>query len=111
MTRAYYTIKTSLLDKYTYLGSRDSGQLLNTIGVVNKMNNVGDYFFQEDQGLQFLITNPKTITEIQTQILEPDGSSAQVNNDSCVIYKVLRNINSTLSPVEELLQKTNESKI
>jgi hypothetical protein len=106
MTRAYYTIKTSLLDKYTYLGSRDSGQLLNTIGVVNKMNNVGDYFFQEDQGLQFLITNPKTITEIQTQILEPDGSSAQVNNDSCVIYKVLRNIRSTLNPVEELLENT-----
>ncbi len=111
MTRAYYTIKTSLLDKYTYLGSRDSGQLLNTIGIVNKMNNVGDYFFQEDQGLQFLITNPRTITEIETQILEPDGSSAQVNNDSCIIYKVLRNINSTLNPVEELLQKTNKSKI
>ncbi len=106
MTRAYYTIKSSILDKYTYLGSRDSGQLLNTIGVVNKMNNVGDYFFQEDQGLQFLITNPKTITEIQTQILEPDGSSAQVNLDSCVIYKVLRNIRSTLNPVEELLQNT-----
>ena len=110
MTRAYYTIKTSLLDKYTYLGSRDSGQLLNTIGVVNKMNNVGDYYFQEDQGLEFLITNPKTITEIQTQILEPDGSSAQVNNDSCVIYKVLRNINSTLNPVQELLQNTKSNK-
>ena len=108
MTRAYYTIKSSLLDKYTYLGTRDSGQLLNTIGVVNKMNNVGDYFFQEDQGLSFTITNPKTITEIETHILEPDGSSAQINNDSCVIYKIIRNINSTLNPIDELLNNTTE---
>ena len=110
MTRAYYTIKTSLLDKYTYLGTKDSGQLLNTIGVVNKMNNVGDYFFQEDQGLNFTITNPKTITEITTEILEPDGSSAQINNDSCVIYKIMRNINSTLNPLEELLENTKPNK-
>ncbi len=108
MSRAYYTIRTNLLDSYTYLGSKDSGAPLKTISVVNKINGFGDYYFQQDNPLSFVITNPKTITEITTQICEPDGSLAQVQNDSCVMYKIDRTIQSSLNPVEELLQKTNK---
>jgi len=108
MTRAYYTIRSSLLDKYTMLGSRDSGEALKTIGIVNKINGDGDYYFQQDNPLSFTITNPKTITDITTSIHDPDGSFAQLNRDSCVIYKIDRRINSTLTPVEELLQQTNK---
>ena len=60
--------------------------------------------------VSFTITHPKTITSITTQICDPDGSDAQVNLDSCVMYKVDRAIASTLNPVDELLQATNNKK-
>ena len=107
MTRAYFTIRTDLLENSTYLGSRDSGEALKTISVVNKINGFGDYYFQQDNPLVFTVTQPKTITSITTQIAEPDGSTAQINLDSCVMYKIERAINSTLNPVQELLQSTN----
>ncbi len=107
MSRAYYTIRSNLLDTSHYLGSRDSGEALKTISVVNKINGDGDYYFQQDNPLTFTITHPKTITSITTQICDPDGSDAQVNLDSCVMYKIDRAINSTLNPVDELLQATN----
>ena len=110
MSRAYYTIRTDLLDSYTYLGSKDSGEALKTISVVNKINGDGDYYFQQDNPLQFTITNPKMITNITTHICDPEGNSAQLNRDSCVMYRIDKKINSTLTPVEELLQATNKKK-
>ena len=108
MSKAYYTIRSSLLDKYTFLGSKDSGTPQRIIGIVNKINGDGDYYFQQDNELNFTITNPKTITEITTSIHDPDGSFAKLNRDSCVIYKINKTINSTLTPVDELLQNTNK---
>ena len=110
MSRAYYTIRSDILDKYTYLGSKDSGEALKTVSVVNKINGDGDYYFQQDNPLQFTITNPKTITSITTHICDPEGNSAQLNRDSCVMYRIDRRINSTLTPVEELLQATEQKK-
>ena len=109
MSRAYYTIRSDILDKYSYLGSKDSGEALKTISVVNKINGDGDYYFQQDNPLQFTITNPKTITSITTHICDPEGNSAQLNRDSCVMYRIDKRINSTLTPVEELLQATAQS--
>ena len=107
MSRAYYTIRTDLLDSYTYLGSKDSGEALKTISVVNKINGDGDYYFQQDNPLEFTITNPKMITNITTHICDPEGNSALLNRDSCVMYRINKRINSVLTPVEELLQKTS----
>jgi len=108
MSRAYYTIRSDILDKYTYLGSKDSGEALKTVSVVNKINGDGDYYFQQDNPLQFTVTNPKTITSITTHICDPEGNSAQLNRDSCVMYRIDKRINSTLTPVEELLQATEQ---
>ena len=58
--------------------------------------------------LNFTITNPKTITNITTSIHNPDGSFAQLNRDSCIIYKLNQHINSIFNPVDELLQKSNK---
>lgn len=110
MSRAYYTIRSDILDKYTYLGSKDSGEALKTISVVNKINGDGDYYFQQDNPLTFTITNPKTITNITTHICDPEGNSALLNRDSCVMYRIDKRINSTLTPVEELLQATANKK-
>ena len=110
MSRAYYTIRSDILDKYTYLGSKDSGEALKTVSVVNKINGDGDYYFQQDNPLQFTITNPKTITSITTHICDPEGNSALLNRDSCVMYRIDKRINSTLTPVEELLQATANNK-
>jgi len=77
---------------------------------VNKINGDGDYYFQQDNPLEFTITNPKMITNITTHICDPEGNSAQLNRDSCVMYKINKRINSTLTPVEQLLQATNTKK-
>ena len=55
-------------------------------------------------GAVFTVTNPTTITDIQTQILEPDGSLANVGNSSAVIYKVIKNIQTDLNFATNLLK-------
>ena len=108
MSRAYYSIRSDLLDSYTSLGSTDSGQPLKVIGIVNKQNADGDFYFQADNPLKFTITNPKTITEIRTSIHDPDGRLSNVSLDSAVIYRIDKNINSSLSVIDELIGKTNK---
>ena len=108
MSRAYYTIRSSLLDSATYLGSQDSGEPLKIIGIVNKINAIGDFYFQAENELIFTITNPKTITDIKTSIHNPDGSFAQLNLDSCIIYKLNKVINTQFNQAELLLNQTKK---
>lgn len=110
MLRPYYLIASNIVGDMKYIGaghSTDGGQQLPIIGVVNKENGFGDYYFQTDQKAVFTITSDTTLSEIKTSIHDPDMSSARVDKNSAVLYMVQKTNNNNLNIIPGLLQ-TNQ---
>jgi hypothetical protein len=106
----YFLIKSDIIADTNYLGSEDSGQSLPIIAVVSKNSAEADFFFSDEGQSDFTITAPKTITEIRTQILNPDGSLSKLNDDTSIIYKVVKQNNASLNVAEEMLNRTKKLK-
>ena len=110
MLRPYYLIKSNIVGDMKYIGaghSTDGGQQLPIIGVVNKENGFGDFYFQTDQKAVFTITSDTTLSEIKTSIHDPDMSSARVDKNSAVLYMVQKTNTNNLNIIPGLLQ-TNQ---
>ena len=107
MSIPYYLICSSLIDDKFYNGNTD-GNTANIMGVVNRENGFGDYYFGGASTNQFTITAPTTITEITTQILDPRMKPARLNEDSCIIYEIQRAMNNNLDIVSTLDKKQIE---
>ena len=109
MLRPYYLLKTNLVDKNSLIGSRDSGQNFNVAAIVDKQYSGGDFFFFTANAIDFTITKPITLTKIETSVHDPDGSYANVNSDSSVIYKVQKTKNlADLNILSQILQNKNK---
>ena len=112
MSSAYYLIKSDIVQdtKYYGMGADDgngysTGQCLPIVGVVNKENGFGDFYFQTDTKMAFTITKPSVISSITTSIHNPDMSLARVENDTAVIYMVKKNNTGNYNIGAELIQK------
>jgi hypothetical protein len=106
----YFLIKSDIIADTNYLGSDDSGQSLPIIAVVSKNSAESDFFFSDDGQSDFTITAPKTITSIRTEILNPDGSLSKLNDDTSVIYKVVKQNNASLNVAAEMMKRTKKLK-
>ena len=91
-----------------YLGSDDSGQALNIVAVVPKQSGSSDFFFQTAGQQQFTVTQPRVITSIKTQILNPDGSLSKLDEGTSVIYKVSKINQASLTVAEDMLAKSQK---
>jgi hypothetical protein len=108
MLRPYYLIKSNIVGDMKYIGaghSTEGGQMLPIIGVVNKENGFGDFYFQTSNTYQFTITQPRTLSEVITSIHDPDMSSARVDKNSAVLYLIQKQNNTNLNVVQTLLQE------
>jgi len=112
MQKPYYTIRSSLIDdNVQYIGnSKNSKAKMPIIAVVNKINGEGDFYFGEGSDFEFVVTQEKTITSIQTALLDPDASYINCNNDSAVIYKIQRKITNNFSIAEQILLNQSKKK-
>jgi len=109
MLRPYYLLKSNLIDSNSLIGSKESGQNFNVAAIVDKQYSGGDFFFFNSNVVQFTITKPITLTSIQNSIHDPDGSFANVNEDSSVIYKIQKNRNlADLDILSQILQNRNQ---
>ena len=107
MLRPYYLIKSNIVGDMKYIGAghtNEGGQKLPIVGVVNKENGFGDYYFQTSVKNVFTITKPYTITDITTSIHDPDMSLARVDKNSAVLYMVEKQNNNNLNLVNSLVQ-------
>jgi len=77
---------------------------LPVVGIVDKMNGQGDFFFQQSEEMVFTNTQDRTISDIKTSVHNPDGSLANLDGNSCVLYRINRTIPADLTPVATLLQ-------
>ena len=105
--KGYFLINSDILDTANYL------QLCNplqTMAVVGKYNAANDFISYDGGGAVFTATRKKTITSIKTQILDPEGSLANVGDNSGVIYRIDKMINTDLKFAETLMQQMNSKK-
>ena len=108
MLKPYYLIRSNIIGDMKYIGggnSTDGGQTLPIIGVVNKENGFGDYYFQTSQMGTFTITDDVVISEIKTSIHDPDMSLARVDANSAVLYLIEKQNNNNLNVISSLLQE------
>ena len=104
----YYLIKSDIVNDSNYLGSDDSGQALNIVAVVPKQSGSSDFFFQTAGQQQFTVTQPRVITSIKTQILNPDGSLSKLDEGTSVIYKVSKINQASLTVAQDMIQKAQK---
>ena len=109
MLSAYYLIKSNIIGDVAYLGGPDSGQALAIVGICNKENGFGDFYFSSAQELIFTITRPMVLSEITTSIHNPTMELASISGHSAVIYKVEKMNSANLNVVQQVLSRQKTS--
>ena len=105
--KGYFLINSDILDSANYY------QLCNplqTMAVVGKYNGANDFISYDGGGATFTATRKKTITSVKTQILDPEGGTANVGDNSGVIYRIDKMINTDLKFAETLMEQMNSKK-
>jgi hypothetical protein len=98
--RGYFLINSDILDQANYYQLSNP---LQTMAICGKYNSADDFVNYEGGGPVFTVTRKKTITDIKTQILDPEGELSQVGDNSGVIYKITKEIKTDLKFGENLL--------
>ena len=104
-TRPYFIVRTSLLGQPTFQGGINSNELFPVIAVVNKINGYSDFFSQDQNQITYTITKPMTITQVTTSIHDPDQKFSSVDDNTSIIYKVIRKKEQP-NLAETILQQT-----
>ena len=110
MINPFYTIRSNILSSSEYLGSKDSGMKLPVVGIVDRYGAQGDFYFGSPSDLSFTITKQTMIADIETSICNPDGTFAEIDDNSGVIYKVRRARPAPVNVFEELVQEEKKKK-
>ena len=114
--RPYYAIRSDIIPQSQFVGGnadlpeKSGAAAVNrpVVAIVNKINGYGDFYSSESQQLIFTNTQKRVITQIKTSIHDPDGSYAKVNKSSSVIYKIIKQRNIDLTPVQTYLESKNK---
>ena len=110
MIRGYYTIRSNILQDTPFIGGKVNNTNMPIIGIVDKRNPDGDFYFQEESSLQFTVTKPLRLASITCSIHDPDGSYARCTDQSAVLFKVEKTRNLTFDIAQELLQEQQQKK-
>ena len=100
LLKGYFLINSDILDSANYYQLANP---LQTMAIVGKYNGANDFVNYSGGGPEFTVTRKKTITSIKSQILDPEGSLAQVGDNSGIIYRVDKQIKTDLHFAENLL--------
>ena len=107
MSSPYYLVKSDILSDSYYLRDKTPLQI---VAVINKENLFGDFAFSQQSQLEYTVTQQTTITKIRTEIFESDMTYAKVGNNSGVIYKVVKQIQTNPNLIQQLLKPDGDPK-
>jgi len=100
LLKGYFLINSDILDSANYYQTANP---LQTMAVVGKYNANNDFISYDGGGPIFTVTRKKTITSIKSQILNPAGGTANVGDNSGIIYRIDKQIKTDLHFAENLL--------
>jgi len=106
----FYTIRSNIIGYTDYLGSAEGGMRLNVVGIIDRYGAQGDFFYGSPSDITFTITKQTIISDIETEICNPDGTLADVNSDCGVIYRVQKNMPAPQNIIEEILEQSQKKK-
>ena len=86
----YFCIRSNIIDNFNYIGGSESGEAYPILQVLSKQNDTADFFTSGESSITYTFSQPKTITEITTQITNPDMTLATLDPNSSIIYKIRR---------------------
>lgn len=112
MFKGYYAVRADLVvDSFT-AGGDNGNTNLPVVGIVDKMNPKGDFFFGSESSISYMITKNTPISSITIGITDPDGSWASISKRSSVIFRVDRPsilntniVNQVQEDIEERVRK------
>jgi len=101
MLSPIYLIKSDVISP-EYVGGPEGKSKLPIVAIVPKNSGYGD-FYNGGEGTVFTNTIPRTIQNITTTIMDADGTEARVDDASCVLYKITKQIASTDQVIQDIL--------
>lgn len=104
MIRGYYTIRSNILSQAPFIGGKVNNTTMPIIGVVDKINGDGDFYFGQESSLQFTALKPLRLASVSCSVHDPDGSYARCGEQSTILFKIQKNRNVSFNVVEEMLQ-------
>jgi hypothetical protein len=105
LLRGYFLLKSDILDQANFY---ETSNPLQTMGIVGKYQGNDDFISYDGGGPTFTCTRKKTITSIQSQILDPEGSLGQVGDNSGVVYRIDKQISTDLKFADNLFASMNQ---
>ena len=116
--RPYYAIRSDIIPQNQFFGgnqdlTKKTAGAVNSpiVAIINKTNGYGDFYSAEFNMLEFTNTQKRVITTIKTSVCDPDGSYAQVDLSSSVIYKIIKTKDIDLTPLKTLLESKNKKQV
>ena len=110
MIRGYYTIRSNILQETPFIGGKVNNTTMPIIGIVDKINGDGDFYFGQESSLEFTVTKQLRLASLTCSIHDPDGSYARCSDQSAVLFKIQKNKNVTFNVAEELLEEQQQKK-
>jgi hypothetical protein len=110
MIRGYYTIRSNILQNTPFVGGKVNNTIMPIIGVVNKINNYGDFVFGEESSLVFTITKPLKLASLTCSIHDPDGSYARCSEQSTILFKIQKDLRVSFNVIQDILQEEEQQK-
>tara|TARA_Y100001972_G_C7661181_1_gene333511 strand:- start:429 stop:3335 length:2907 start_codon:yes stop_codon:yes gene_type:complete len=110
MIRGYYTIRSDILSQAQFIGGKVNNTTMPIIGIVDKINGDGDFYFGQESSLQFTALKPIRLSSIRCSVHDPDGSYANCGEQSTILFKIQKNRNVSFNVIGEILQEEQQSK-
>lgn len=108
MIRGYYTLRSNIMEETPFIGGKINNTTMPIVSVVDKINGDGDFYFQQESSLQFTITKPLRLASITCSVHDPDGSYANVSEQSTILFKVQKDKRNTFNVAQELLEEEQQ---
>jgi len=105
MIRGYYTIRSNLITDTPFIGGKVNNTNMPIIGIVNKINAEGDFYYSTESSLEFTITKPLRLASLSCSIHDPDGSYANTSEQNTVLFKIQKNRTVSFNVVEDIIQQ------
>ena len=86
----YLVVYTDIVQNPTYYGGPNGHEKLSAIAYITRNYTEGDFFFSFATNWDYVVDKDYVITSITTDIRLPDGSPAPIDENSSVIYKIVK---------------------
>jgi len=110
MIRGYYCIRSDILAQAPFIGGKTNNTTMPIIGVVDKINGDGDFYFGSESSLAFTCLKPLRLASIKCSVHDPDGSYANCGDQSTILFKIEKNKNVSFNVIQEILQQEQQQK-